>query len=97
MRIEILEKAEDDLFEGYLFYEAQEAGLGSYFLESLFSDIESLRLYAGVHRRAYRNYHRILSRRFPFAVFYTVTDAMVYIHAVVDCRRRPAWIREHLR
>lgn len=96
MRIEILEKAEDDLFEGYLFYETQETGLGDYFLESLFSDIESLRLYAGIHRVAYRDYHRVLSKRFPFAVFYTLADKVVQIHAVVDCRRRPAWIREHL-
>jgi hypothetical protein len=36
MRIEILERAEDDLFEGYLFYEEQLAGLGAYFLESLY-------------------------------------------------------------
>jgi hypothetical protein len=97
MRIEILERAEDDLFEGYLFYEEQRIGLGTYFLESLFSDIESLRVHAGVHRRAYRNYHRMLSKRFPFAVFYTVTKDGAQVHAVVDCRRRPAWIRKHLR
>ena len=40
----------------------------------------------------YRNYHRALSKRFPFAIFYTVYDEMVSIHAVVDCRRKPAWI-----
>ena len=40
MSIEILDKAEDDLVEGYLFYDAQQAGLGAYFLESLYSDIE---------------------------------------------------------
>jgi hypothetical protein len=97
MRIEILERAEDDLFEGYLFYETQETGLGVYFLDSLYSDIESLRLYAGVHRVAYRDYHRMLSKRFPFAVFYTLWENAAQIHAVVDCRRRPAWIREHLR
>jgi hypothetical protein len=96
MRIEILDKAENDLVEGYLFYEAQQAGVGDYFLESLYSDIESLRLYAGIHRMAYRHYHRMLSRRFPFAVFYTLADDAVRVHAVVDCRRRPAWIREHL-
>jgi hypothetical protein len=39
----------------------------------------------------------MLSKRFPFAVFYTIADETLYIHAVVDCRRRPAWIREHLR
>ena len=42
MRIEILDKAEDDLVAGFQFYEAQEIGLGAYFSESLYSDIESL-------------------------------------------------------
>ena len=97
MRIEILERAEDDLFEGYLFYEEQHAGLGEYFLESLYSDLESLRLYAGVHRIAYRDYHRMLSKRLPFAVFYTPTEETAHVRAVVDCRRRPAWNRKHLR
>ena len=71
MRIEILDKAENDLVEGYLFYETQQAGLGDYFLSTLYSDIESLRIHAGIHRMAYRKLHRLLSKRFPFAVFYT--------------------------
>jgi hypothetical protein len=46
MKIKILESAKQDLREGFDFYESQETGIGSYFLESLFSDIESLRLSA---------------------------------------------------
>jgi len=46
MKIKILESAKQDLREGFDFYESQETGIGSYFLESLFSDIESLRLRA---------------------------------------------------
>ncbi len=63
MRIEILDQAELDLLDGSYFYEDQEKGLGSYFLTSLYADIESLRIYAGVHRKAYRQYHRPLARR----------------------------------
>ena len=44
MRIEILDEAESDLIEGFHFYDGQEPGLGSYFLDSLFSDIDSLLL-----------------------------------------------------
>ncbi len=44
MRIEILDEAEADLVEGFLFYEHQENGLGWSFLDSLFSDIDSLLL-----------------------------------------------------
>jgi hypothetical protein len=95
--IEILDKAEDDLVSGSAFYESQQTGLGAYFRESLSFDIESLRIHGGIHRIVYRNYHRALSRRFPFAIFYTVAGETVFIHGVVDCRRRPAWIKEHLR
>ena len=45
MNIKIIESAKEDLKEGYYFYESQEIGLGNYFLESLYSDIESLKLY----------------------------------------------------
>jgi len=48
MKIRILDRAEDDLTEGFDFYEKQEAGIGDYFLNSLASDIDSLRLYAGI-------------------------------------------------
>jgi hypothetical protein len=92
--IKILDFAERDLIEGFRFYEAQEAGLGSYFLANLYADIESLRLYAGVHEKPFKVYYRLLSRRFPFAVFYTFEKSLVSIHAVVDCRRDPAWVRE---
>ena len=96
MRIEILDQAVQDLIEGFHFYEDQQVGLGHYFLTNLYADIESLRIYAGIHRKAYRNYHRLLSKRFPFAMFYTVQDETVFVRAVVDCRRKPAWIRRHL-
>ena len=42
MRIVILPSARDDLASGFEFYEEQAEGIGSYFLESLFSDLESL-------------------------------------------------------
>ena len=50
MKIEILDQAEDDLIEGFHFYEAQRPGLGSHFLVSLYEDIDSLRINGGIHR-----------------------------------------------
>jgi plasmid stabilization system protein ParE len=96
MNLRILEPAEDDLLEGFRFYEAQGPALGSYFLHNLYGEIESLRLYAGIHRKVWKRYHRLLSRRFPYAIFYTVTGRDVCVHAVLDCRRDPGWIRKQL-
>ncbi len=95
MRIEILDEADADLIEGYHFYETQEAGLGSYLLDSLFSDVDSHLIYAGVHAVAF-GHRRCLSKRFPFAVYYSVDGELVRVHAILDCRRSPTWIRRRL-
>jgi plasmid stabilization system protein ParE len=97
MKIEILDVAKRDLIDGFHFYEKQGAGLGSHFLTNLYADIESLKLYGGIHSKPYKDYHRLLANRFPFAVFYRVEENTVRIHAVLDCRRSPTWIRRKLR
>ena len=96
MKIEILDEAEADLAEGFHFYEGQESGLGWYFPDSLFSDIDSLLLYAGIHQIVYA-YPRCLSRRFPIAIYYSVEGEIIRMFAVLDCRRNPSWIRARVR
>lgn len=96
MRIEVLDEAQDDLIQGFRFYEGREVGLGSYFLDCLFSDIDFLRLHAGVHR-VDCGFHRSLSKRFPFAIYYSKDGDLVRIFAVLDCRRHPLWIRRRLK
>ena len=96
MRIEILDETQEDLIEGFHFYEDREIGLGSYFLDCLFSDIDSLVLFAGIHQIVY-GYHRCLSKRFPFAIYYDVERELIRVHAVLDCRRNPSWIRKRLK
>lgn len=49
MKIKLLFSALEDLSNGRLFYEKQGEGLGEYFFDSLFSDIDSLVLFAGIH------------------------------------------------
>jgi hypothetical protein len=95
MRIEILDEVENDLVNGYAFYERQPQGLGQYFLDSLFSDLESLHIYAGIHAMHF-GFHRLLAKRFPFAVYYRIQDKVILVYAILDCRRDPAWIRNRL-
>jgi len=42
MNLQILTAASRDLVKGKRFYELQEEGLGGYFLDTLYSDIDSL-------------------------------------------------------
>lgn len=96
MKIQILPQAEQDLIDGLYFYEQQQPGLGCYFFDSLCSDIDSLDLFYGIHPVIFGQ-HRLLSKRFPFAVYYRIESEVVRIYAVLDCRKNPAWMRERLK
>lgn len=96
MKIQILDLAERDLQAGFAFYEAQEAGVGDYFLDSMYSEIDSLYLYAGAHKKVFGR-HRQLCRRFPYAIYYSVAGEVASVWRVLDLRRDPTWIADQLR
>lgn len=97
MRLRILNSALEDLDRGRLFYERQGEGLGAYFLDSLFAEIDSLVLYAGIHRKVF-GFHRLLARRFPYGVYYRLEEGgVVVVWRVLDLRRSPSAIRKALK
>jgi plasmid stabilization system protein ParE len=95
MTLKVLESAQEDLWRGYLFYEEQQPGVGDHFVDTIHAEIDSLVLYAGIH--PIRNgHHRVLSSTFPFAIYYKLSNAVVTIHAVLDCRQDPRLIEDRL-
>jgi len=95
MKIKILKEAEEDIAIGMSFYESQKDGLGKYFLDSIVSDIESLHIYAGIHI-VIADYFRLLSKRFPFSIYYKINDDIIYIYAILDCRQNPNRVEKRL-
>jgi plasmid stabilization system protein ParE len=89
MKLRILSAASRDLLRGKRFYEKQAEELGDYFLNSLLSDIDSLIIYAGIHRK-FRGYFCLLSKRFPYAVYYRVESEEIRVYRVLDCRQDPS-------
>ncbi len=96
MKIKVLDEAEQDLLDGFRFYELQERDLGDYFLDTIASDIDSLSIYAGIHAQDYGLY-RLLSKRFPYAIYYSIKADIVYVNAILDCRRNPDFISTRLK
>lgn len=96
MKIKILSSAIEDLYKGRLFYGKQGEGLGEYFYDSLFSDIDSLVLYGGIHMKVF-GYYRMLSRKFPYAIYYKFErESGVVVYRVLDLRREPKKIKQSL-
>jgi hypothetical protein len=95
MTVVILEDAAEDMESGRDFYESRESQIGDYFVESILSDLDSLVLFAGIHP-VYFGFHRMLSKRFPFGIYYQVEHEMAHVYAILDMRRDPLWIRRQL-
>jgi hypothetical protein len=95
VRLSIQKSALADLRQGFRFYEKKAPGLGGYFLDTLYSDIDSLLLYAGIHPIHFGKF-RARSERFPFAIYYEIDQESVFVRAVLDLRRDPKWIKRKL-
>ncbi len=92
----VLEEAVDDLNEGKAFYNLREFGVGEYFWDCLISDIESLIIYAGIHKKKFGLY-QMYAKRFPYSIYYEIIDKIAYVVAVLPMRKNPAWIVKQIK
>jgi plasmid stabilization system protein ParE len=88
MTLRILTAASRDLVKGKVFYERQGEGLGSYFIDSLYNDIDSLVRLGGIHRKV-KDFYCLFSKRFPYAVYYKIEGDEIRVYRVLDCRQDP--------
>lgn len=95
MIVQISTDADADIRSAYWFYEGQSFGLGDYFRDCILSDIDSLADYGGIHEISH-GYQRIISKRFPYVIYYELECEVVTVVAVLDARRNPSGIRDRL-
>lgn len=92
----LLKEVIDDLNDGKHFYDQKARGVGDYFWDSIIADIESLFIYAGIHPRIF-NLHRMLSKRFPYSVYYEVDSDIAKVIAVLPMRQNPKTLKKQLK
>ena len=97
MTLELREEAVADLDQAAAFYEKQEEGMGAYFEDRLLEDLEQLRLFRPLLARKFPAVQRTISARFPYAIYFSIEEERILIHAVLDCRRHPSWTRNKLK
>lgn len=68
--------------EAYLWYEDRRAGLGGDFFEVVEQAFETIERSPDAFQFVHREVRRVLTRRFPFAVFYVVAEDHISILAV---------------
>lgn len=96
MNIQILSTAFSDIAVAQQFYGQQQKGLGIYFQDAIFSDIDALIVYACVHLQLF-GFYRSLSKVFPYAIYYKIENDCVVVWHVLDCRSKPSRVRKALK
>lgn len=83
-------EAEEDILEGYIWYERKKSGLGEEFLESLDNARYSILQNPAAYRARYKKKVRaFLLQRFPYLILYVLEKDAVKIISVFNTSRDP--------
>lgn len=74
MNVLVSGDAERDILDGIAFYGAYGPDVGNYFYLSILADLQALSVFGGVHSKR-SGYHCMPAKRFPFAIYYAVSDS----------------------
>ncbi len=86
-RLVIRPRAETDLREARNWYENQRAGLGAEFVAEIEATLHVLIRDPQRHTVYYRGFRRVLSRRFPYKLFYRLEDDEIIVFRIIHVRR----------
>ena len=82
-------EAETDITQAFDWYEARVPGLGSEFLLALDAAFNSILRNHLLYPEVYKAVRRVLTRRFPFAVFFVIEETRIVVLSVFHVKRNP--------
>ena len=96
-RILIQPEAETDIQDAYNWYEENSKGLGSEFIRVIDASLSKISRNPYAYPTIYREFRRILIRRFPYGLFYLVESEAIYIFACFHVKKNPKVWRERFK
>ena len=82
-------EADLEFTDAIRWYEYQREGLGSEFLLCIDEAIEKIKSNPQMYPTIYKMIHRVVVRRFPFAIFYEIGKNEIKVLAVFHSKRDP--------
>jgi toxin ParE1/3/4 len=87
---QLSEEAESDVYESYLWYEKQKAGLGEEFLEAVDAAKEAIISNPKTYRIRYKKKVRgFLVSRFPYLILYIISGNNIDVISVFNTHKQP--------
>ena len=97
MEIVFHPEALDEFKAETAFYEGIQSGLGAAFADEVLRMIELARLFPRLGTPEEDGVRSLITKRFPFLIYYEIVADQIRVRAVLDCQRDPKWIRSRLR
>jgi hypothetical protein len=67
-----LPEVEDDVLNGYMWYEQKTRGLGEEFLRMFYARAQEISRNPSLYQTVYKDFRRCLLRRFPYAIYFKI-------------------------
>ena len=87
--LRFLPEVEEDVINGYLWYEDKSRGLGEDFLRMFYASSNELMGNPLLYQKVHYDFRRRLLRRFPYAIYFTVENELVIVFGLFHCARNP--------
>jgi hypothetical protein len=95
-QLSFLPEVEEDAYAGYVWYETKSAGLGEDFLRMFYAMAGEISRNPLLYPIIYSEFRRSLLRRFPYAIYFTISDKTIIVIGLFHCARNPQVITDAL-
>ncbi|MEI6168770.1 MAG: type II toxin-antitoxin system RelE/ParE family toxin [bacterium] len=96
MRVAYVPEVADDLVGARAWYENRAPGLGEDFLRMAYASISELSEFPHSNGTVHNVFRRALLRRFPYSVYYYVSQDVITVYGVFHSSKDPQAIRQLL-
>ena len=87
--LSIKQEAQQEILEGFLWYESKNRGLGTRFVAEVERVIEYVSKYPHHFQIKYKEYREALVPSFPYVVVFEVLEGEVVVYSVFPAKRDP--------
>lgn len=87
--LQFLPEVEEDVFNGYVWYETKSRGLGEDFLRMFYASANEIPWNPLLYPKVYKDFRRRLIRRFPYAIYFTIENDQIIVFGFFHCARNP--------
>jgi toxin ParE1/3/4 len=94
--LRFLADTEEDIFNGYAWYEEKATGLGEEFKRTVYSSTAEITRNPQIYPKVEDEIRRCLLRRFPYSIYFIIEENTVIICGFFHCARDPEGIKTQI-